>query len=283
MNTIFLSLVVLGTIGLLAAIILYVVSQKFKVEENPIIDDIEAALPSANCGGCGFPGCRGFAVACSEATDLSNLFCPVGGNDTMKTVAHIVGLSVVETKPKIAVLKCNGTCEHRPRTNQYDGAKSCKIIHNLYIGETACHYGCLGGGDCEVACAFDALHINPVTGIPEIDEEKCTACGACVKACPKLLLELRFKGPKGKRIYVACSNKEKGGIAKKACEVACIGCSKCFKVCPHDAIIIENNLAYIIDDKCRLCTKCVDECPTSSIQKLNFPIKKKEVAEQAQA
>ena len=100
-----------------------------------------------------------------------------------------------------------------------------------------------------------------------------------MKACPKLLLELRYKGPKGRRIYVACNNKEKGGIAKKACEVACIGCGKCVKACPHDAIILENNLAYIVDDKCRLCTKCVDVCPTGSILKLNFPVKKKEVVE----
>jgi Na+-translocating ferredoxin:NAD+ oxidoreductase RNF subunit RnfB len=96
----------------------------------------------------------------------------------------------------------------------------CRIVHSLYIGKTDCGYGCLGYGDCEKACTFDALHIDVVTGLPVISDEKCTSCGACVKACPRNLIELRKKAKKNRKIYVACSNCDKGGPARKACRVA---------------------------------------------------------------
>jgi ferredoxin len=119
------------------------------------------------------------------------------------------------------------------------------------------------------------------TGLPVVIDDNCTACGACVTACPKDIIELRKKGPKGKRIFVSCINKDKGGMAKKSCSVACIGCNKCVKVCPHDAITLENFLAYIDYDKCKLCRKCVDECPTDAILEVNFPPKRKKVEEEA--
>lgn len=279
MNLIVISLLTLGIIGVVAAVVLYFVAKKFHVYEDPRIDEVEAALPAANCGGCGFPGCRGFADACVKADTLEKLNCPVGGAETMKKVADILGKTAVEQAQTIAVVRCDGTCDHRPRNNEYDGVKHCFIAHNLYSGETACSFGCLGFGDCEVSCEFDAIKVNPLTMLPEVDEDKCTACGACVKACPKLLIELRKKGPKGKRIYVSCRNEEKGAIAKKQCSVACIACTKCEQVCPHDAITINNNLAFIHDDKCKLCRKCVEVCPTSAIVEKNFPPRKSKIDE----
>ena len=274
MNLIVIALLTLGIIGAVSAIILYFVAKKFHVYEDPRIDQVEAALPAANCGGCGFPGCRGFADACVKADTLDGLFCPVGGNDTMQKVAGILGKTAVAAAPTVAVVRCGGTCDHRPRMNEYDGVKHCFIAHNLYSGETGCSWGCLGLGDCEVSCEFDAIKVNPVTKLPEVDEDKCTSCGACVKACPKLLIELRKKGPKSRRIYVSCRNEDKGHIAKKSCDVSCISCSKCEKVCPHEAITITNNLAFIHDDKCKLCRKCVEVCPTNAIVELNFPPRK---------
>lgn len=283
MNIIIVSLITLGVIGALAAIILFFVAKKFYVYEDPRIDEVEAALPAANCGGCGYPGCRGFADACVKADELDGLYCPVGGSQTMEAVAGILGKTASAADPTVAVVRCNGSCEHRPHVNQYEGVKNCAVAHNLYGGETGCSWGCLGLGDCEVSCKFDALYINPETQLPEIDEEKCTSCGACVKACPRLLIELRKKGPKSRRIYVSCMNKDKGGVARKACDVACIGCSKCVKVCPFEAITMANNLAYIDDQKCRLCRKCVPECPTNAIIELNFPPRKEKVEAQAEA
>ena len=264
----------LAIVGALAALLLFVVSKKFHVEEDARIELVNEALPGANCGGCGYPGCSGFARACVEAESMEGLFCTVGGNDTMLKVADILGRTAVEAEPQLAVVRCNGTCDARPKVNQYDGASSCAIAAATYGGETGCTFGCLGLGDCTLACGFDAIKMNPLTGLPEVDEERCTACGACVKACPKMIIELRKKGPKGRRVFVSCVNKEKGGVAKKECDNACIGCSKCFKECKFEAITIANNLAYIDPNKCRLCRKCVEACPTGAIHEINFPPRK---------
>lgn len=274
------TIAVLFSLGVVLAIVLYLVARKFKVEEDPRIDEVEAVMPGANCGGCGFAGCRAFAQSCVERGNLDEIFCPVGGNETMKKVAAVLGIEATAKAPMVAVVRCNGTCEHRPKVNEYDGIKSCRVEASLYKGETGCPYGCLGCGDCVTACSFGALSMDPATGLPVVDEDKCTSCGACVKACPKSIIELRNKGPRGMKVFVSCVNKDKGGVARKACEAACIGCGKCTKVCPHDAITVTDNLAYIDFTKCKLCKKCVEECPTGSIHALNFPIIKKKEEQQ---
>jgi len=282
-STIIFTVVTLSAIGIVAALVLFFVAQKFKVIEDPRIDETEELLPGANCGGCGFPGCRGFAEALVKEDDISGLFCPVGGNDCMSAVASLLGKEVASQKPMVAVVRCNGSCENRPKTNTYDGAKNCQIASNLYGGDTGCEFGCLGQGDCVAVCNFDAIHMNEKTGLPEVQTEKCTACNACVEACPKGIIELRTKNKKDLKIFVSCVNKDKGAVAKKACEVACIGCSKCVKVCPHDAIEVASFLAYIDYEKCKLCRKCVDECPTGAIVETNFPLKKKKVEDKETA
>lgn len=267
---------ILGAIGLVSAVILYFISKAFKVIEDPLVDALAEHLPGVNCGGCGYPGCRGLAEAIVKAGSLEGLNCPAGGEDTMKNVALVMGLTPIKTDPMIAVLLCNGSCEHAPAKSFYDSALSCAYAHTLFSGESGCQFGCLGCGDCVSVCKFDAISINPVTKLPDVVQDKCVGCGACVKACPRTLLEMRNKGKKDRRIYVACSNQEKGAAAKKNCAVACIGCGKCVKVCEFDAITITNNLAYIDYTKCKLCRKCAPVCPTLAIHELNFPPRKAE-------
>lgn len=268
------TILVLAAIGALGSVLLYIVSKRFEVVEDPRIGEVNEVLPQANCGGCGFPGCSAFASACVKSEALDGLFCPVGGSPVMEKVSSILGMAAKASDPLIAVVRCNGTCEARPRTNIYDGATSCKVAAALYKGDTDCSYGCLGHADCVVACPFDAIHMNPETRLPEVVEDKCVACGACVKACPKMIIELRKKGTKSRRIFVSCVNKDKGGAAMKACKNACIGCSKCFKECKFEAITMADNLSYIDHTKCRLCRKCVSVCPTNAIHELGFPPKK---------
>lgn len=266
MEVLLFTILTLSVLGILSAVILYFVAQKFKVEEDPRIDVVEKMLPGANCGGCGFAGCRGMADALVKRDDISALFCPVGGAAVMKQAADYLGKAAPEKEPQVATVRCGGTCAKRPRTNRFDGARSCAVASSLYVGETGCAFGCLGFGDCADACQFDAIRINPETGLAEVDAEKCTACGACVKACPKGIIELRKKWPKGRAVYVSCVSKDKGAAVMKACKAGCIGCGKCTKACAFGAITVENNVAYIDPHKCKLCRKCVNECPTGAIR-----------------
>ena len=277
MNFMLIAVIVLGAIALVAAAVLFVCSKKFAVKEDPRIAQVSAVLPQANCGGCGFPGCSGMADALVKAADggsLDGLNCPVGGAAVMEQVADLLGMAVANTEPMVAVVRCNGTCENRPKTVEYCGLRTCAAMNACAAGETACGFGCLGCGDCADACQFGAITVNPDTGLPEVNEDLCTACGACAKACPRHIIELRKKGPKGRRVYVSCVNRDKGPAAKKACAVACIGCGKCEKECPFGAITVEGNLSYIDPLKCRSCRKCEKVCPTGAIKAVNFPAPK---------
>ena len=195
-NIIIWTIVVLAGTGLVLALVLYFIAAKFKVEEDPRIDEIEKLMPGANCGGCGYAGCRAFADAAVKDSTLDGHYCPVGGNDVMAKVAGVLGYEVVQKAPQVAVVRCNGTCENRPKVNEYDGAKSCRVKAALYSGDTLCPFGCLGCGDCVDACQFGAISMDPQTGLPVVDQDKCTACGACAKACPKHIIEIRNKGPR---------------------------------------------------------------------------------------
>lgn len=288
MNVILIAVIVLGVIGLILALSIFGVGKKFAVVEDPRIGQVAEVLPGANCGGCGFPGCGGMAAACVKAADagsLDGLNCPVGGADCMKQIAGILGMEVAASAPKLAVVRCNGTCENRPKTLVYDGVKSCRVANTTCMGDTACAYGCLGCGDCVAACQFGAIKMNPATGLPEVDAEKCTACGACAKACPRSIIEIRTVSGENKDAYVVeCMNKDKGAAAMKACAVSCIGCKKCENVCGSDAVHVVGNVAYINPEACTLCGQCFDACSRGTIVALSAKgIERKKIEKMAPA
>ena len=264
--TIVYAIAVLGVLAIVFGLILAVAAKVFEVEVDPRLPEIQACLAGANCGGCGFAGCRGLADALVKRADISSLFCPVGGAEVMKTVAAYLGKAAPEKEPQVATVRCGGSCEKRPRINAYDGVTSCAVAASLYGGETGCTYGCLGYGDCVTVCNFDAIAINPETRLPEVDFDKCTACGACVKACPKSIIELRKKWPKQRAVYVSCVSKDKGAVVMKACKAGCIGCGKCAKNCPAGAISGKIKSPYHINnDVCIKCGSCKDNCNFDAI------------------
>jgi Na+-translocating ferredoxin:NAD+ oxidoreductase RNF subunit RnfB len=263
MNTIILSCLILAAIGALSAVILYFVSQKFKVYEDPRIDDVALLLPGANCGGCGFAGCRNFAENIVKNEGLKGLFCPPGGSAVSSAISAVFGGEEEEVVAMKTVVRCNGSCDNAPEKVHYNSIPSCAYYNMIDAGASGCAFGCLGCGDCVTACKFDAIHIDTQTGLPVIDDS-CVFCGACKKACPRAIIDIVPRHENGV-VIVACMNRDKGGEAKKNCKVACIGCKKCEKSCEYTAITVDNNLALINGTTCIACGKCVDGCPVKAI------------------
>jgi electron transport complex protein RnfB len=234
-----LAAIVLFGLTLLFAGLLGVAKEKLKVEEDPRIPEVVDALPSANCGGCGYAGCADFAKAVVEQRAPCD-GCPVGGAKTAAKIAEILGIEVVQTAPYRVVIHCAARTEDKLGLVQYDGVQSC--VEADVIGVTmGCIYGCLGYGDCVDACTFDALHM--VDGKPVVDYEKCTGCGACVTTCPRNLIE-RIPFKQEQMLVVACANKEPTRLVKQVCKVGCIGCGLCKRLRP-EIFEVENNVASI--------------------------------------
>ncbi len=259
MQSIWTSLALLGGLGALFGLLLAYAAKKFAVESDPRVDEIERALPGANCGACGFPGCRGVAEAIAEGRAPANA-CPVGKAAAANRIAEIMGVAAAPVEPKRAVLLCSGGRDECPNRFTYVGVADCAAANRLAGGPKSCEYGCLGLGTCISKCPFGALRPNE-RGLVEVGPD-CTGCGLCVSACPRGLLALV---PAGDALAVACRNKQRGPEVRRICKTGCIACGLCAKNCPENAITIADNVAVIDQGKCTRCGACVPKCPTKTI------------------
>lgn len=255
-------------IGLVLAVVLTIASKVFFVPVDETVANLRAELPGANCGACGFAGCDDYANALGADHSMSTGLCPVGGAAVAAKLAEVLGVEAVAEEPKVAVVHCNGNCDARGELLEWNGINTCKAAKQFFGGMKACSYGCIGLGDCERVCAYDAIHV--CNGVSVVDREKCVSCGMCAKECPNHIIDIL---PKKNLVTVQCSSTAKGAVARKQCDNACIGCMKCTKVCKFEAIKVENNLASIDAEACKNCGLCAKECPTGAI--INMRVQKK--------
>lgn len=256
------SLLSMGGLGALLAAGLGFASKKFHVERDVRIDQVEEALPGANCGACGYAGCASFAEAIVEGVAPVN-GCPVGGDNVTQKIAEIMGAGNAAAGERVvAQVICSGGWKETQRPAEYRGVKSCSAANMINGGTKTCQYGCLGLGECAAVCPFDAIVMSD-NGLPVIDPEKCTGCGKCVETCPRNIITL---APVSSQNHIRCSSHDPGKVVRKICEVGCIGCGICAKICPVDAITMEDNLVVIDYDKCVNCGKCAEKCPTNAIE-----------------
>jgi electron transport complex protein RnfB len=253
------AIISLGALGLVFGLILAIASHIFKVEVDERTEKILDALPNANCGGCGYPGCSGYAEAIVQDGVAINK-CAPGGADTVAKIAEIMGVTASKSEKMVAIVKCRGDNTVTTQKHNYVGVLDCVAANITQGGDKGCAYGCLGLGTCVSVCAFDAIRIE--NGIAVINPENCTACGKCVEACPRNIIEIV---PYSKKVHVTCKSVDKGPMVKKVCDIGCIACRLCEKVCPVDAIHVDNNLASIDYDKCIQCMLCVEKCPVNII------------------
>jgi Na+-translocating ferredoxin:NAD+ oxidoreductase RNF subunit RnfB len=232
--------------------------EKFKVERDPLADAIRGALPGANCGGCGFPGCDGYAEAVAARRAGPNL-CTAGGAATTEAVSALVGVDS-DAEDMVTVLTCQGTREKAVQKGEYVGVPTCRAAKLSAGGVKGCAWGCQGFGDCTLVCKFDALEMGD-DGLPHVNYDNCTGCGMCAEECPQRLFAMVPRARKGS--IVLCSNRTtlKPTVLKN-CKVGCIKCEACVKACPEQCIAMVNGIPVTDYSKCTSCGACVDKCPT---------------------
>jgi len=262
MNDILIPLAIITGLGLLFGIILSVSYKKLRVYEDPRIDIVEQMLPGTNCGACGVPGCRAFSEKLIN-NESSPSGCTVSSSDNIDDIAQYLGVDAGEANKRVARLLCAGGKDEAHNLALYKGGMStCRGETVVSGGSKDCSWGCLGLGDCEKICDFDAIFMND-NGLPQVITEKCTACNDCVEVCPKHLFVLM---PIKDKLIVQCKSLLEGDLAESKCSVACTGCARCVADSPSQLIEIKNNLAVINYDFIDLATsKSVGRCPTNAI------------------
>lgn len=258
--TIFIAIASLGGLTLILAAMLILANKKLYVYEDPRIDDVEDMLPHANCGACGFPGCRPFAEAL-VAGDVLPGKCSVSSEEGRMRIANYLGVALGAEDKIVARLACaGGTNVARNRAN-YQGMDTCRAASLVSGGGKGCFWGCLGHGDCFDVCDFGAITMNEHS-LPVVDVDKCTACGDCVEICPKGLFSLQ---PLNHRLWVACKNLEAGDEVLEECQVGCTACGKCAMDAPGDLITIEKNLPVVNYSRNHRTQEPIQRCPTGAI------------------
>jgi len=258
--TILTALGFLGGLTLLLAIFLVVANKKLYVYEDPRIDQVNDMLPLANCGACGYPGCRPFSEALVKNETLPGK-CTVSSDEGRAAIASFLGVDLGAEVKRIAKLACAGGTNVARNKANYNGIKSCQAASLVSGGGKGCFWGCLGHGDCEVVCDFDAITMDEFS-IPQVDADKCTACGDCVTACPKGLFSLQSENH---NLWVACKNLEMGEGVLDDCEVGCTACGKCALDATCSLITMQNNLPVINYTENHQTKDPIQRCPTGAI------------------
>ena len=261
MNTLILTIATLGVMAIVFAALLGIASKVFHVEVDEKESLVKEALPGANCGACGYPGCDGYAKAVSEGTAPINL-CLVGAQPVADRVAEIMGGEKQESTRLVSTVRCNGTYDNTDLLFDYEGIKDCRVIKTLGGGSCkACQYSCQGCGTCVQQCEYDALKL--VNGVVVVNENNCVACKKCVKVCPQNIL---YMAPHGEKAVVRCSSYSFGKQVKDACKVGCIGCGLCAKLAP-DEFEMDGKLARVkhhknfnMDNARKAAEKCPAKC-----------------------
>jgi electron transport complex protein RnfB len=251
--------VAIGGLTLALASLLVLANRTLYVQEDPRIDVVEELLPHANCGACGFPGCRPFAEALVAGGALPGK-CTVSSDEGRTNIAQFLGVDVGAVEKRVARLACAGGTNVAVNRAHYDGLESCGSAAQVAGGGKGCFWGCLGLADCEVSCDFDAIKMDAHL-LPVVDEEKCTACGDCVEACPKDLFSLHAASH---RLWVACKSLEAGDELLDDCQVACTSCGRCAMDAP-DLITMSDNLPLVDYAGNHATQTPIQRCPTGAI------------------
>jgi len=249
----------IGGLTLLLAVLLVLADRRLRVEEDPRIDAVEEMLPHANCGACGFPGCRPFAEALVGGSARPG-GCTVSSDAGRDAIAAFLGVEVGAEERRIARLACAGGANVARNHARYHGFESCRAAALVAGGGKGCFWGCLGLADCARVCDFDAIRMN-AQGLPVVTEAKCTACGDCVEACPKDLFSLQ---PASRRLWVACRSLEAGDELLEDCEVACTACGRCAMDAPG-LITMRDNLPVVDYTRDHATRVPIQRCPTGAI------------------